>query len=206
MYYFFHELKATSCPVFINGLMHDKFMSNGAEVDMNYAWHWVDEGDPAPLPEELWLITKDRSYSFDFRKKFGGYIVSCRLLSIMDKHGTAGWSRSALHVVNKKKEPVSKYDYYFLRVADNVNVALSNVINLNASDVELRKTGEIKHIKRLSLCDGIDREIFLVDEPATRSALFCSASFKAEFDAGSWQGVTLVSVSEFGVVKELYRQ
>ncbi|AJY38632.1 immunity 24 family protein [Burkholderia humptydooensis] len=204
MHFFFHEVKDTSCPVFINGLVHDKFMSNGADVEMNYAWHWVDKGELAPLPEELWLITKDRSYSFDFRRAFNGYIISNRLLSLMDKYGTAGWDRAVLHVVNKKEEPISKLDYYFLRISDGR--VLSDVIDLSESNVEFRRNGDIKTISHLVLSDEIDAEIFMVNDLALLGVLFCSAYFKLEFDKNVWKGVELIPENKFGVAKQLWDQ
>jgi len=205
MYFFFHEIKAPSCPVFINGLLHEKFISNGADVEMNYTWHWADDGEAlASLPDELWLITKDRGYSFDFRHAFGGYIVSAKLLSLMDEHGSKNWERSSLCIVNKKKEFISKVDYFFVRASEKS--VLSNVVDLSKSKVELRKDGAIKSLKSLSLIDRIGEEIFLVNELALLGKVFCSSNFETMFRKDAWQGVDLLPEEKIGAVKQLWDQ
>ncbi|GAA3769308.1 Imm43 family immunity protein [Flavobacterium ginsengiterrae] len=49
--------------------------------------------------QKLWLISKDRLYSFDFRQAFNGYIVSERLLSLMDDFEVKNWEKCKLNVV-----------------------------------------------------------------------------------------------------------
>jgi hypothetical protein len=112
--YFLHETKAPGCPVFMNGQLHETFSARGADLDMNYPWHAAPSGQPlADLPAELWLITKDKDYSFDYRQAFNGYLVSGELLKELDTND--GWQSAPVQVVSRTKATVTEVEYHFIR-------------------------------------------------------------------------------------------
>lgn len=199
-YFFFRELKNTGCPVFINGLIHEEFHAKGADMEMNYNWYWVDSGQKlANLPNELWLISKDRLYSFDFRQAFNGYIVSERLLSLMDDFEVKNWEKCKLNIVNKKKEKISKINYFFLRKPKNK--LSKDLIDIDLSKIDWRKNGEKRSIQNLKLINEIEDDIFLIDDLALSGTIFCSEIFKNNFCKQIWNGVELLSESQLELKK-----
>lgn len=205
MYFFFHELKSPGCPVFIDGMIHERFSASGADTDMDYPWHWVGPDEQlAPLPDELWLIVKDRKYSFDFRAAFNGYIVSAALLRAFDAAGGGRWERARLNVVNKKQEPISDVEYFFLR--ENKSTVAVNAIDLEASKIVFRKNGEIKQVQSLRLVPGINQPVFVLDEIAVSGGVFCAESLALTLMKQPLAGVELLPESEFGVAKPLWDQ
>lgn len=205
MYFFFHELKQPGCPAFIDGMLHEKFSAKGADTDMDYRWHWVEPGERLePLPEELWLITKDRKYNFDFRCAFNGYIVSAMLLRELDAAGCGSWERASLRVVSRKKEPISDVEYFFLR--GNKGLFAADAIDVGASGIVRRKNGEIKQIRSLKLAPNINAPVFILDEVAALGVMFCGESLASELRKLPLSGVELLPESAFGTARQLWDQ
>lgn len=205
MFFFFHELKSTGCPVFIDGMIHERFSAKGADTEMDYPWHWAGPDERlTPLPDELWLITKDRKYSFDFRSAFNGYIVSAALLRAFDSVAGGGWDRAPLRVVNKKQEPISQLEYFFLR--GNRDLIAANAIDLEASRIVRRKDGEIKQIQSLRLAPDIDKPFFVLDEIAALGVVFCSDVLAKALAQQPLNGVELLPESSFGQAPPLWDQ
>jgi hypothetical protein len=168
--YFLHEVRAPGCPVFLNGQLHDVFKPRGADMEMDYSWPATD----------LWLITKDRGYTFDFRKAFGGYLVSRALLDVFDDVVVDGWERAPVKVVDGSKRTVSDVEYHFLRDSRDVHVA--------------------------ELTDSTESPLFVVDKPSIAHAVFCAEKLADRLRERKWAGFAVRPETELGRSPRLWAQ
>lgn len=175
--FFLHETKAPGCPVFMNGQLHENFSARGADQDMKYPWFAAPDGQQlADLPSELWLITKDRGYTFDFRQAFNGYLVSRELLAELKLHD--GWQSAPVHVVDRARKPTTDVEYHFIRAPRHYTPAEGIP----------------------------PEELFAVNTPGRTGAVFCHPELGERLSERRWRGLAVLTVDKFARAPKLWAQ
>ncbi len=198
-YFCFREVRAPGRPVLLDATGQAGPIG---EEPAEYDWRWLPPGrPPAPLPVGLRLVWNDQGYSFDLRAHAGGYLVSGRLLDLIDRFAPDAFERVPVLAVTSRGEPVSPERYAFIRCRPEAR--LSGVVDRDGSVVHRWPDGRLRRISRLALLPGIDRHVFqLSDRPLDR-VLFCSAAFRAAFAAERWRGVELVDAAHAALARRL---
>lgn len=200
MYYVLEKDNGPGCPSFLNAMLHENFIEKGASVPIEYPWYFTQPSEPThPLPPELFFITKDKKYSFDFATDFGGHIVSHRFLEKMQLFDLSAWEISKLKAVDQKKSPVSENKYYFIR--QSRKLWISEAIDTNKSILEKRKNGEIKKISKLVLKDEQFPEIFCTTEISLSNIVFFGENFVNKIKPELWHGFKVSPCENAGLIK-----
>ncbi|MFE3502465.1 Imm43 family immunity protein [Kitasatospora sp. NPDC059160] len=190
------------CPAFLNGLIHEEFSDDGHDRPMQYAWHYATGDSPlADLPAELWLITKDRAYDFDFHTQFDGHVVSGEFLALMRATDTGGWQAAKLNVVSSKGRRIPAKDYYFVKFPRTELLKVEDVVDLAGSRIDFRRDGQIKKVWELRFGTPPERDLFLFDSIPLLGVAFCSERFAEAARRFGPRGVTFVELPDIGTVQ-----
>ncbi|MFD8780971.1 Imm43 family immunity protein [Kitasatospora sp. NPDC059599] len=190
------------CPVFLNGVIHEEFSDDGYDRPMHYAWHYATGGAPtADLPPELWLITKDRAYDFDFHTSFGGHVVSGDFLSLMRSTDTGRWQAARLHPVSTTGRRIARKDYFFVKFPPAELLKVEDVVDLENSKIDFRRDGQIKKVWELRFSRPPERDLFLLDCIPLLGLAFCSKRFADGAQEFGPKGVDFVALPDIGTVQ-----
>lgn len=200
MYYVLERQEGVGCPVFINALLHEEFHEGGANINMDYDWHFMPYPQKLrPLPKELFLISKDRKYNFDFASDFNGFIVSAEFLNIVESFDLGHWERSKLHVSDQKGKNISDKEYHFLRLPREHRQ--KGIVDQQNSKLDVRKNGEIKKIWSLALNNMPLPDMFLSDEVSLTNVALFSEAFFQRAKGLTLRGCRFVDVVNIGTIK-----
>lgn len=195
------EKEAIFCPTLLEGIMHTEFFDkNPFEPRDSDDGEWrAAKNTKTELPKEIWFVSKDRRYEFDFRCVDGGFFVSLEFLNLLKNFGIGNFQYTKSFMVNKNKESISSKEYYFLRFYDK----LEDVIDMENSNIEFYKqNGRIKKFWDLQLkSTTMLPEVFQINNIRLFEVLFCSEEFKKEVEKLKLKGITFVSSNEAGVYK-----
>ena len=190
-----------SCPVFIDGVLSESFYPGVYDEGMSGSWYYSEPGEPlALLPEKLLLITKDKGYDFDFRTAFEGHIVSEQFLSIFKTLKTGEWETAEISIVNPKGESVPAKKYYFIRQVMSEQETPA-VIDFDKSNINYRKSGEIKNVIALAIKDDVKLDFFSIFEISLLGYTFVSSDAAEAFLKYEMKGFELVSTEKIGTVR-----
>ncbi len=151
------------------------------------------------MPKEIWFVSKDKKYDFDFRWEDGGFFVSLEFLNLLKKFEIRNFQYTKLYMVNKHKESISSKEYYFVRFYNK----LEDVIDMEKSNIEFYKqNGHIKKIWDLQLeSKAMLPEVFQINNIRLFRVMFCSEEFKNEVEKLKLKGITFVPSNEADVYK-----
>jgi hypothetical protein len=199
MHFALAQQEQARCPIFLNGLIHEEFTEDGFDRPMRYDWHYpVGTAALADLPAELWLISKNRAYDFDFRSQFGGHIVSADFLELMRYMETGGWQAAKLHAVSTKGRRISAKDYYFVKFPRAELLRTEEVVDFDGSRIDYRRDGQIKKVWELRFKRPPQRDLFLLDCIPLLDVVFCSARFAEAAGRLGPKGVDFVELPALG--------
>lgn len=117
------EFGKPGIPTIINGVLTEKFDPKNPLPPMA-GYSWTKTRDPNRVyPSELWLVTKERRFSFDYMQFWDGYIVSKKFKRLLDAHPHPEYKEVRLQVIGWKGKPVTNKDYYF------IDIPLANQVN-----------------------------------------------------------------------------
>ena len=204
-FYAIFEKEEKFCPTYLEGILHTEFFEKDPFESKNsdFISPWNVE---VQLPQELWFITKDRKYEFDYRAYRGdgaGFFVSSEFLSLLQEFNISNFQHQKLHVVNRHKKNVSSKRYFFVHFFN----MLEDAIDMEKSNIELYRSGDaigrIKKIWDLQLKDSIDfPDVFLLRSPKVLSRIFCSEKFKEAVERINMKGILFVPASQADVHRE----
>lgn len=152
------------CPTFLEGILHTKFFEEepfrGRSSDSG-DWR-VSRNTKTKLPKELWFVTKDRKYNFDYRWDSGGYILSVEFLNLLQDFGVHNYLHTKIHLVNKHKENIALKEYYYVKFYNQLKDV---IIDMEKSKIEYDEEGEyIKKISDLQLKNTVTlSDVFFID-------------------------------------------
>ena len=196
--HFLKEAVSAGAPAYLDGLMHEQFHADGASKPMKYDWA---KSSPIgrkwkPAPAELWLVTKDRHYDFDFRAAFGGFMVSRTLWDALNADSNA-WHASGVHAVDAKGQPVSSKSYVF--VQPDLKASVPDPIQKDSSVFQVGDLGFIDEISQLRFsATAADRDVFVcLTEPVLWPILFVSNKVATALAMHEWSGVEVSPVEQF---------
>lgn len=201
MYYTLSYKKDKNCPSFIDGVIHESFEVGIYDEPMEQDWHYAEPGEKlAKLPEALTLVTKDRCYEFDFNTSFGGHIVSERFLLLLNEFTKNRWELSKLSIVDPKGVSMKSTPYFFIRQLRE-DRETSGVIDLDRSDIQYRKGGEIKSINSLTIKSDVGLDFFSINETCLLGFVFLSEYAVNELKNLHLKGVDIVDTGKIGLIK-----
>lgn len=201
MHYTFAFKKDKNCPTFIDGVIHEFYQEGIYDEPMEQNWHYAGPDEIlAKLPEKLVLITKDKCYGFDFCTDFGGHIVSEAFLKEFKTLKIGRWEVAELAIVNPKGISMDARRYFFIRQRRE-DQASSTVIDLERSNIQFRKTGEIKSINSLFIKDDAGLDVFSIDEVSLLGFVFLSEKAADVLNRLGLKGVEIVDTGGIGSVK-----
>ncbi|WP_397457601.1 hypothetical protein AB3464_16025 [Pseudomonas asplenii] len=201
MHYTLAFKKDKNCPTFIDGVIHESFQPGIYDESMEQDWHDAGPDETlARLPEKLVLITKDKHYDFDFCTAFEGHIVSEPFLKAFKTLKSNRWEVAELAIVNPKGVPMAARPYFFIRQRRE-DRASSKVIDLEKSNIQFRKTGEIKSISSLAIKDNVEEDIFSIDEISLLGFVFLSAHAADVLKGLGLIGVEIVDIGKVGAIE-----
>jgi hypothetical protein len=190
------------CPEFVNGMLHEEFSPGGADRPMDQPWHFARAGSVlAPLPPELWLITKDRAYDFGLRSAFGGQIVSAELFALMQRSAVGRPQVARLHTVSAKGLPVPGREYVFVKYPRSDLLPTEELVDFDRSRIDRRRGGDLKKVWELAFRRPPERDLFLVDSIALLGVVFCSERFAEAARELDVKGVEFVPLPEIGTLQ-----
>lgn len=201
MYYTLAFKKDKNCPTFIDGVIHESFHPGAYDDPMDADWH--DAGPDeilASLPDMLVLITKDKRYDFDFCTAFEGHIVSERFLETLKSLKIGRWEMSSLDIVNPKGISVAQQKYHFIRQRKEDRMP-PEVIDPVQSDINFRKSGEIKNINKLIINKTLDIDFFSIDEISLMGFVFLSPQAADALNKLALVGAEVVTCEDIGSIK-----
>jgi hypothetical protein len=146
------------------------------------------------LPSELWFITKDKYYNFDMRWDSGGFFISNEMLNLLKRHNTIDYVYTKLNILNKKLEPVSSKEYYYMKFNN-----YSDIIDYEKSKIDYDKKGIVKKIWRLSI-KGINENVFMINNWSLYNKLFCDEMFKNEAEKNKIIGIEFAPLKDAGII------
>ncbi len=189
-------------PVSLEAVIQTEFYEKdpfrGSTRPPDASWHTTLH-QKVELPDELWLITTDRMYSFDCHPYPGGFIVSHEFVELLREFNIHNYEQRLLYVVNKRKEPIKAKEYYFLKFHEG----LDNAIDLEKSRYDLDKQGGyMKKIHELCLTEGEKPAAFVINSLVLSNRIFCSEDFKERATKLKLRGIAFVPVKESGNYKE----
>ncbi|MFY0519807.1 Imm43 family immunity protein [Lysinibacillus sp. UGB7] len=193
--------KEKFCPTLLDGILHTEFFEKDPfEARESDAGKWrTTKNIKTELPKELWFVSKDSSYAFDFRRDSQGFFISSEFLNLLLKFGINNFQYTKLYMVNRHKESISSKEYYYVRFYDR----LEDLIDMEKSCIEFYKQdGRIKKIWDLQLKKSNTLpDVFLLNNTRLLSILFCSEEFKKEAEKLKLKGITFVPSNEADVYK-----
>jgi hypothetical protein len=205
MNFFFSKIVERGSPVFLNGLLHEKYDKSLVDVGPNYGWYWAEPGKRLDkLPETLTLITKDPLINFDIRsgEQANDFYVSSDLLAAIQEVTKLDCSIARLSVVGRDGCRRSERDYSYIRLAARHRLSRDS-IDFDKSIIEYRKQGEIKRISSLTLKDSICDHLFMIDEIKIFGHLFISEHLANVLGKRKWCGFSLFASQEIGAHKSV---
>lgn len=201
MYYTLAFKKNKNCPTFIDGVIHESFEPDLYDEPMEQDWHDAGPDETlASLPGKLVLITKDKRYDFDFCTAFEGHIVSESFLAALKTLRSTRWEIAELAIVNPKGISVASRPYFFIRQRRE-DRASPEVIDREQSNIQFRKTGEIKSIASLAIKGDVDVDIFSIDEISLLGFVFLSEHAANVLKELNPVGVEIVDTGKIGAIE-----
>ncbi|WP_339258749.1 DUF1629 domain-containing protein [Lysinibacillus sp. FSL K6-3209] len=189
------------CPNLLEGIMHTEFFEkNPFEPRDSDDGEWrTSKNIITELPKEIWFVSKDKKYDFDFRWEDGGFFVSLDFLNLLKKFEIRNFQYTKLNMVNKHKESISSKEYYFVRFYNK----LEDVIDMEKSNIEIYKqNGHIKKIWDLQLkSKAMLPEVFQINNIRLFRVMFCSEEFKNEVEKLKLKGIIFVPSNEADMYK-----
>lgn len=193
--------KEKFCPTLLEGILHAEFFEKEPfEPRDSDIGEWrTTRNIETSLPKELWFVTKDKKYEFDFRWDSQGFLISSDFLNLLIKFQIHNIQYTKLHIVNKHKENVCSKEYYYLRFYDK----LEEAIDLEKSKIDFdNRNGSIKEIWDLRLKNTIDfPNVFVLNNIGFAGILFCSEEFKEEAERLKIMGISFIPADQAGVYK-----
>ncbi|RRV03875.1 hypothetical protein EGJ27_23545 [Pseudomonas sp. v388] len=200
MHYTLAMKKEKYCPSFIDGVLNEVFYAGIYDEGMGESWYYVEPGETlASLPAKLILVTKDKKYDFDFRSAFGGHIISEHFFSIFETLSKGNWEIAKLDIVTPKGEKSGASNYYFIRQRAEHRESIE-IIDRSNSNIDYRKTGEIKHIASLAVKPDVDKDVFSIRDTSLLGYIFFSAYAAEMLQKIELKGFEIVDSREIGKI------
>ncbi|MCD5995953.1 hypothetical protein KDX38_20610 [Pseudomonas sp. CDFA 602] len=189
------------CPAFIDGILKESFYPGIYDEGMSGSWYYAEPGVLlTALPKRLILITKDKGYDFDFRTALSGHIVSESFLKIFNEIKTSTWEVATLDIVNPKGEKVTDKQYYYIRQVMQEQEK-PHIIDIEQSNINFRKNGEIKNIISLTIKEEVSLDFFKIFEISLLGYTFVSSRLADVLKNENLKGFELVSTEQVGAIK-----
>lgn len=186
-------------PIFLDGVLAEKFDPKNPMPPMNYSWTRNRLGKKIDYPKELWLIVKEKSLLFDYYPCFRGIIVSDVFLNIMKENTSEEFYQIVkLNTVSWKGKEVTPKKYFYLRFYKEESLfdyekseyVLENDVNM---ENVLTVGSGIKYFKEIFLNNNISNtRFFILRDRMFNKYLFCNSSFRLQIEKAGLYGFEIL--------------
>ena len=186
-------------PIFLNGVLAEKFNRNDPMPPMDYPWTWRKKGKKVDFPKELWLVTKEKLLLFDYYPDYNGLLVSDKFLELMKKnHLDTNVDIVPLNTVSWKGKEITLKKYFYVRFNDD-----EALIDYDKSDFDLEKDANMDFVKKIGFGikkfneinlkkTKIDKSFFTLSDTTFGKYLFCDKLFKKELEQAKLYGFDII--------------
>ena len=213
-----NDFKEHGAPALLNAVLAEKFDINNPMPSMTgYSWTKSKDLD-IEFPDELFLITKDKFYDFNYNIFWKGFVISEQFKVFIDRY-LLEYKKVNLKVINHKGKEISNKKYYFIYIPmknriDNINYASSeftlddSILKLRGlSEEEIKKDnnyfGNIKEYKSLVINNTNKFEIFQVKDLIVQD-LICSSKFKEDLYNHEVSKIVFIDTSDMNDFNNYY--
>ena len=103
-------------PFLLNAVLAENFDPKNPMPPMKgYSWT-PSPGYAKKFPKELYLISKDRLYKFDYMPFWIGYVISSDFFELIAQHSNFEYTIVKLHTINWKGKVITDKKYFFLYI------------------------------------------------------------------------------------------
>lgn len=199
-YLYFSRRSERGSPSFVSGLLHETFAPEKADLPPNYDWYWAEPGTTlGALPSSLVLIVKDPLIDFDIRsgQQASDFYITNDLLAELRKVVEIEGEFASLDIVGKDGVSRAERGYSYIRLANKFRLS-GDIVDLQSSKIDLRRSGEIKKIHSLALKSSMSRDLFMINEMSIFRHLFVSDVIASSLSSKAWCGFALKPIEEIG--------
>jgi len=206
-------------PPILNAVLAEHFNEKDPMPPMA-GYSWTKTRDPnREYPKDLFLISKDKSYKFDYIKFWEGYVISKKFKEKIDNFDLS-YKSVNLKVIGWKNNKITEKEYFFIDVPSSNSIDCINYdessFELDKQMIELRGLKESKIIKEknyygnikaydsLVLSKEIKNNIFRVKDN-TILDLVCSENFKQELLNDNIYGIDFISFDQMNTYHNYFR-
>ena len=199
-YFAIFEKEEKKAPISLNqGILHSELNPNKPfEPLPSDSGEWrYSINKKVKLPNTLWFITKDKEYYFDLRYDSGGFFISNIFLDLLTTFNISNFTATKLNILNKKLEPVTSKEYFYIKFFDN-----KDVINYSKSKIDYDNKGNLKKPQELIIDPTlVSIDLFMIDNWYFYNRLFCSENFRLACIENNMYGVQFIDAIHSGVFK-----
>lgn len=111
-----NNFKKRGVPPVINAVLAECFNIKHPMPPMSgYSWTCIDK-EKRIYPNELYLVSKDRFYNFDYVGFWDGYIISENFKNLLDVYSNFSYKEISLHVIGWKGNVITDKKYFFIEI------------------------------------------------------------------------------------------
>lgn len=111
-----NDKNKTGVPVLLNAVLAEEFNPQNPMPPMvGYSWCCAYRNERI-YPDELYLISKDRLYTFDYIRFWDGYVVSSEFLELIKSFSSFRYNIVKLNVIGWKGVKITDKKYYFIEI------------------------------------------------------------------------------------------
>lgn len=217
-YYFIKpNTEKTGVPISLSGVLSETFDKKNPFPPMGYDWcAKTPTGREGSLPSSLFLVVKHRGLKADYLNDFGGFVVSSKMLSLIQESVTLPFDIVELTVIDREGRPVTEKTYFFIdfllcNQTHNINAEESlfawdltaikrNRINTEILDMQKHQR-YIRGFKELVL-DEINLEIFQLNSSRVSHYLVCNETIKQKIESNKLYGIEFIQLPHLGDIYE----
>jgi len=217
-----NDYNKAGVPATLNAVLAENFNEKDPMPAMA-GYSWTKTRDPnREYPKDLFLISKDKSYKFDYIKFWEGYVISKKFKEKIDKFNLS-YKSVNLDVIGWKNNKITEEEYFFIDVPSSNSIDCidyeSSSFELDKQMIELRGLTEQKIIKEKNYYGNIKTydSLVLLKEKENGNDIFrikdntihdlvCSENFKQELLNDDIYGINFLAFDEMDTYHNYFRQ
>ncbi len=110
------------------------------------------------------------------------------------------WEAAKLEILSPKGVPRESDQYYFIR-QQKIDRLPIDIIDLEKSSINYRKTGEIKNVISLAIKDEETLDFFSINDVSLVGRIFLSPAAAEALNQLELKGVEIVSTDKLGAIE-----
>ncbi len=200
----FWQKREKGIPIAMNAILAEEFNKDNPMSSMNYEWMRNKVGVKTKFPDKLWLIAKEKLLLFDYYPAFNGFIISDKLLGVLNKFKKEdSFQYIPLETVSDKKKEITSKKYFYI-----VFHQRHSLIDYENSKYILRKDANMEFVKKMGF--GIEKfneitlnntaindDFFVLNDTTLNRFICFSQKFKEELENVQLYGFDIIHYKAF---------